>query len=224
MAGTFHSTECGATLKADFYESVNSLEFMMDISLMNAIPPNTMQQSPDTEKLIQQLGDRAENLFITRRFFCTEAVLFALNKGLDGGLTENQVIAISAPFAAAMGESGCLCGALSGAVMATGVFLGKHNAERHRKEMREAARALHSAFKNVHGSTCCRVLTRKISRGSDAHFRRCAKITGEAAAMAARIILQKRPHMVHAVDGSFLSRPDSRITSFLRRCMAFLGI
>jgi hypothetical protein len=80
---------------------------------------------PKTEALIAQIKKRAENLYLTRQMLCAEAVVVTLNKALNGGLSEAQAVAVAAPFSIALGDSGCICGALSGAVLACGLFVGK---------------------------------------------------------------------------------------------------
>ena len=114
------------------------------------------------EALIACIRDRAHELYITRQMLCAEAVLCAINQGLNGGLTDTQVAAMAAPFCAALGESGCLCGALSGAVMASGLLLGQKHVYRRRQHLRNSARRLHDAFKFANGSTCCRALTQTV--------------------------------------------------------------
>jgi C_GCAxxG_C_C family probable redox protein len=114
----------------------------------------------DAEALVARIRERARNLYQTRQMLCTEAVVAALNHGLHGGLTDAQATAMAAPFSAALGDSGCLCGALSGAVMASGLLIGKDQPHRHRQDMRDSARQLHDTFKLANGATCCRVLSR----------------------------------------------------------------
>ncbi|WP_373498830.1 C-GCAxxG-C-C family (seleno)protein [Desulfococcus sp.] len=171
------------------------------------------------EVLIGRLRERAGNLYLTRQLLCAEAVMVSLNHGLDGGLSESQAVAVAAPFCAAMGESGCLCGALSGAELACGLFLGKERPYRHRREIRDSAKALHDAFKAAHGATCCRVLTRSVRHEKEAHFRHCAGLTADAAELAARMILARRPELAARVGEAFLSRKDSRIGGVLRRLL-----
>lgn len=88
--------------------------------------------SPETEALIAQIKKRARNLYLTRQLLCAEAVLVTLNKALNGGLSDAQAIALAAPFSMALGESGCICGALSGAIMACGIFVGSGRPYHHR--------------------------------------------------------------------------------------------
>lgn len=177
------------------------------------------QQNEQTEALILQIKERAGNLYLTRQLLCTEAVVVTLNKGLDGGLSDAQAIAVSAPFCIALGESGCICGALSGAILGCGLILGKGSSHLQRKSMRESAKQLHDRFKSIHGSTCCRVLSRRVKHDENVHFQQCAKLTAGAAEMAVRLVLDKKPELVYCEDRKFLGRRDSRIGGALKRLL-----
>ena len=176
------------------------------------------------ETLVTQIEHRARNLYATRQFMCAEAVLVTLNHALSGGLSEAQAVAMAAPFSAAMGESGCVCGALSGAVMACGLFLGGDSPYRHRREMRQCARQLHDGFKLTHGATCCRVISQKYKDDPKAHFRHCSNLTAETAAQAARLILHKRPGLSTRIDLPFLHRHDSKIGGIWSRLLRFSAL
>ena len=170
-----------------------------------------------SETLIAQIRERARNLYQTRQLLCTEAVMVSLNHGLNGGLTDTQAIAMAAPFCTALGESGCLCGALSGAVLASGLFLGNDRPYQYRREMRESARQLHDAFKSSNGATCCRALSQKVKHDKKAHFNQCAELTAQAAEMAARMILQKKPKLMTQADNGFLTQRNSWFKGILLR-------
>ncbi len=173
------------------------------------------KQSPRSEALIAQIKKRARNLYLTRQLLCTEAVLVTLNKGLDGGLSDSQAVSMAAPFCIALGESGCICGALSGAILACGLFVGNGRPYHLRRSMREGARELHDAFKSSHGATCCRVLCRGVTHDQKAHFQQCANLTADAAEMAARLILYKRPELVLPSDNGFLQKKDTIISGMM---------
>lgn len=178
---------------------------------------------PQAEPLIARIRERARNLYQTRQLLCTEAVVVALNHGLDGGLTDAQAIAMAAPFCVALGESGCLCGALSGAVMGSGLLLGKDQPYRHRKDMRDSARQLHDAFKASNGATCCRVLSQKVKHDKKAHFQQCADLTAEATELAARLILKKRPEIITRANNGFIAKRESKIGGALLRMVHHLS-
>jgi len=174
------------------------------------------------DALVDTLRRRTHNLYTTRQFMCAESVLLALNEGLGGDLNEAQAVAMAAPFSAAMGESGCVCGALSGAVLACGLFLGQHAPYRHRREMRRCARQLHDQFKLTHGATCCRVISRKFKNDPQGQFLNCADLTATTAAQATRLILRKRPELLPERDNEHLFRCASRIGGQLMRLRRFL--
>ncbi len=177
--------------------------------------------SPEAEALIVQIKERARSLYLTRQLLCTESIMVALNQGLGGGLSEAQALAMAAPFSVALGESGCMCGALSGSVMASGLFLGDQNPHRHRREMRNSARELYDAFKTVNGATCCSVLSRKVKHDREAYFQHCANLTAEAAESAARLILKKRTGLAMGADRGFLSRRESKIGGLLLKLIRY---
>lgn len=175
------------------------------------------------EDLVAQIRERALNLYETRQLLCAEAVMVALNQGLNGGLTEAQAIAMAAPFSEAMGNSGCMCGAVSGAVLGSGPLLGKEPPYRHREEMRDNSRALHDAFKAEYGSTCCRALSRSVRHDKKAHHQHCAEFTGKAAELAARLVIEKRPDLLHNADTEFLSERQSKFKGALSRLFRLLS-
>jgi len=181
------------------------------------------QHTSPEEDLIAQIRERALNLYETRQLLCAEAVMVALNQGLNGGLTEAQAIAMAAPFSEAMGNSGCMCGAVSGAVLGSGLLLGKDHPYRHRKEMRENSRELHDAFKAEYGSTCCRALSRSVRHDKQAHHQHCAEFTGRAAELAARLVLEKRPELFQNADTEFLSERQSKIRGALSRVFRLIS-
>ncbi len=184
--------------------------------------PDREAGTTQTEAAIAQIRERARNLFETRQMLCTEAVVTAINNGLGGGLTDAQTVAMAAPFCMGLGESGCMCGALSGAVMVTGLFLGKDRPYHNRKDIRDSARHLHDAFKASNGSTCCRVLSKKTIHDKEAHFKRCADLTAEATELAARLILQKRPELIDSLNKDFIVKRQSGIGGALLRLYHYL--
>jgi C_GCAxxG_C_C family probable redox protein len=181
------------------------------------------KDSTEAEALVERISERARNLYQSHQLLCTEAVVVALNRGLGGGFTDAQAVSMAAPFCLALGESGCLCGALSGAVMCCGLFLGKDRPYRYRRVMRDGARHLHDAFKASNGATCCRVLSKKIGHDKKAHFRQCADLTAEAAELAARLILQQRPELMEQVNHGFLSKRQSKISGALIRLFHYFS-
>jgi C_GCAxxG_C_C family probable redox protein len=173
-----------------------------------------IQTSADLPILI---GERARNLFMSRRMYCSEAVLVTLNQALGGSLEEYQALALAAPFSEGVGKSGCMCGAVGGALMALGLFVGGTDPERRRTAVQQISRGFMERFKAEFGSTCCRVLAKKGEKPFSSAFGRCSGITARAAALAAELILAQRPELAHVVDFCFLNSKDSAVGGLVRK-------
>ena len=183
---------------------------------MQVISPDvTLKEHPETQFLVTRLKNHARNLYETHQLLCAEAVLVSLNRGLDGGLTEDQAVTLAAPFCVAMGDSGCLCGALSGAVLAAGLFIGNNRPYSHRKDMRQIGLALHNQFKSANGSTCCRVIAKQVKHDKKVRFHQCANLTAGAAEMAARLILENRPDLVRAAGSRPCPHHHRKVSGFM---------
>ena len=87
--------------------------------------------------------------------------------------------------------------------------------------MRTSAHQLHNSFKAAHGATCCSVLTRKVKHNKKAHFQRCADLTAEAAELAARLVLAKRPDLIAIANNAFIARRESKVRGALNWLMRF---
>ena len=84
------------------------------------------QLSLEHDEIVLLVKQRAENLFTNLRLCCSEALLLVLNHGFNGGLSSEQAKQLGAGFCGGMGEAGCTCGALSGAIMGLGLLVGPH--------------------------------------------------------------------------------------------------
>ena len=162
--------------------------------------------------LLALIHQRVRNLFVTRHMMCSEAVLAVLNQALGGGLPPEVALRLTSALPEGIGGSGCTCGALTGGSLALGLFLGRATTGlgNGRRAM-GAARELHDGFKNRFGATCCRVLIRHLKPGSRAHFAHCAENSGAAAAMAARLILDRRPELAEGADLDYLKQRETTV-------------
>lgn len=105
---------------------------------------------------------------------CAQAVLGAT---LD--TRNSEMLAMAEPFGGGVGGSRCLCGAVSGGAMALGLKGRGHLAGR-----------LVDAFRERNRVTCCSVLTRSFSWKSREHLANCRRLTGETAALVARLLAE----------------------------------
>jgi C_GCAxxG_C_C family probable redox protein len=130
-----------------------------------------------------------------------------------------------AGFSQGLGGSGCLCGALNGAVVAVGLFLaGCAGPERFTdKKVRQLSAGLHDQFKLRFGSTCCRVLCRTAIHGGAKPLDRCAAQTGFAAEAAAGLILALRPGLAKQADLAYVQKKDTYLQAKLCLLAGKLG-
>ncbi len=134
----------------------------------------------------------AEEMYRTGQFLCSEAVFLVANDYLDHPVPD-EMVRLASGFPVGMGFAGCVCGALSGGVMALGLKYGRSQPGIKTPGMFEAAQELHDRFKARRRITCCRVLTRKLELGSSEHMTQCIAITGEVAADVIELLQREVP-------------------------------
>jgi C_GCAxxG_C_C family probable redox protein len=182
----------------------------------------TQETSSDqrAEPLVELIEAKARNLFLTRQFQCAQAVLCSLNEGLRGGLRRDIAARLASGLAEGLGGSGCLCGAVSGGVLALGLFMGKDGRTLLNASGSSFSTALlHREFAERFGSACCKVLSKRVKHDRKAHFEQCAEATGAAAEIASRIILESKPHLAKTADLEYLMTKDSMIKGVLNRVL-----
>ena len=98
---------------------------------------------------------------------CAQAVLQATT-----GRTDPELLQMAEAFGSGIGASGCLCGAVTGGVMALGLS-------------GQSARGgeLVAAFRKEFRTTCCRGLSKDYQWLSREHKANCRRITAAAAGM-----------------------------------------
>jgi C_GCAxxG_C_C family probable redox protein len=86
---------------------------------------------------------------------CSQAVFSAFATRFD--LSDETALKIASPFGGGIGRQGEICGALTGALMVTGLLRGNVTPEG-KEETYRIAEELVKRFKEVHGSILCREL------------------------------------------------------------------
>jgi len=168
-------------------------------------------------EIIKLARQRAENLFTNHRFCCSEALLLVLNHGFNGGLSSEQAAQLGSGFCGGMGEAGCTCGALSGAVMGLGLLLGPHAKEgMSKKKFRQLAKTMHDLFHQEFSSTCCRMLIEPFVSDKKGRSKFCTNLTGTATALAVEILVDARPDLLLRAQKDYLSQRDSKISGFFK--------
>jgi C_GCAxxG_C_C family probable redox protein len=192
--------------------------------LLKGFYPEKKTGSPvsslDLNKLPGLAAGRAENFFSNHRLSCSEATLLVTNNGLGGGLSIEQVLSLGSGFGGGVGNSGYTCGALSGGVMALGLFLGPgFNGGLGKREFRKLVGNFHDRFQEEFGTVCCRDLIadfRKDRRGQ-ANF--CEGLTGRCTGEVVRLILERRPELAASIDLDFLWGRDSKTSVILKKLL-----
>ncbi len=144
------------------------------------------------EVSVQKIGKDAEDLF-RGGFFCSEALMSSIRSNFELDVPE-EVIAMASGFPVGIGRSKCLCGAVSGGVMALGLFFGRTVQGDPKVEKNLAvAKELHDYFKEATGKNalCCRVLTKEFDMSKGEHKEQCIHFTGMVARKVAQIIIRE---------------------------------
>lgn len=119
---------------------------------------------------VENPADRAGILF-DGDYNCAQAVLQATT-----GRNDPELLAMAGAFGGGIGQSGCLCGAVTGGVMALGLLgKGDRNGE------------LVAAFRREFKTTCCRGLSQNYQWLSREHKANCRHLTVQAAAIVVRL-------------------------------------
>lgn len=140
------------------------------------------KENNSAEELIEETRKTAEGYFRRGEFFCSEAVVTTINNAL-GQPFDPAIVKMASGFPVGIGKSGCLCGAVSGGVMALGLAYGREEPNEDMPQSFPNNAALHDYIIEKYGSTCCRALTAEFDDfASKERAEHCIQITGEVAA------------------------------------------
>lgn len=134
----------------------------------------------------------AEKYYRDGDFYCSEAVVKTIKDAFGLGY-DDTVIALASGFPVGIGRSGCICGAVTGGVMALGMVFGRTQPKDERvNKALVLSKELHDQFRSNHKSLCCRVLTKGLTLGTPEHKNQCVAFTGEVAEFVARLIVREQ--------------------------------
>lgn len=129
----------------------------------------------DADALVRKVHDRFMD-----GLSCTESIVESTCQLL--AIAPGPHVRMATGFRAGMARAGCVCGALTGAIMAAGIVHGREDEFGSEADILRISRRLHDRFVERFSTTCCRVLN-----GSDfdspEHDARCAGITAETMAI-----------------------------------------
>ncbi|MCC0650779.1 C-GCAxxG-C-C family protein [Clostridioides difficile] len=140
---------------------------------------------------LEKVRVTAEQYYRNGDFYCSEAIVKVIKDVFELDITD-EIISMASGFPVGVGGSGCTCGAVTGGIMALGLFFGRSKAkdEKVNKAM-ELSKELHDFFKGKNKSLCCRVLTKGMTLGTKEHMDQCILFTGQVAEETARIICRE---------------------------------
>ncbi len=140
---------------------------------------------------IRKVRSDAEDLFRKGDFYCSEAIMSSMRSNLDIDMPE-ETIAMASGFPVGIGKSKCVCGAVSGGVMALGYFFGRTRGGDPKVQKTLAlANELQESFKAKHKHLCCSFLTKGMDMGAGEHKKQCVSFTGEIAEKVAGIVVRE---------------------------------
>ena len=140
---------------------------------------------------VQKVRDDAEEYFRRGNFYCSEAVVASVRDNIAPDMPESLIAAASG-FPIGVGRSKCMCGAISGGVIALGYVFGRTGpsspTDPKSQKTIELAGELQQAFRDSHRVLCCSAQTKGMDMASGEHKAQCVSFTGEMAAKTAEII------------------------------------
>ncbi|WP_371361419.1 hypothetical protein SRRS_28370 [Sporomusa rhizae] len=117
---------------------------------------------------------------------CAESVVRGFRDILKLDISD-EALKMATGFGGGLGHAGCMCGALSGAIMVLGMLQGRANSEQSRGPIYSSSKEFHSIFTKNFGAACCRVLN-KHEFGTRDQGRNCIKITCTTAELLEKYI------------------------------------
>ena len=179
---------------------------------------NSRKESSQSEEIIKLVREQAENIYENHNLCCSESLLIVLNRGFDGGLSTEQAKQLRAGFCGGMGEAGCTCGALSGAIMGLGLLAGPHaKSGLSKKKFRDMSKKMHDRFHEKFSSTCCWTLVEPFDKDKKGRSQFCSSLTSTTATMAAELLLKFAPGLAKHAQMDYLASKDSKISGFLKK-------
>lgn len=120
---------------------------------------------------------------------CAESVFLTFREILAPDM-DPSMVKLMTGFGGGVGRTGCMCGALSGAIISLDMLKGRTSNQESREEAYQSAREFSDRFREQYGVTCCRALN-KYPYKSKEHMDFCREVTGNTSKMLMEYILEK---------------------------------
>ncbi|NLY71801.1 MAG: hypothetical protein GX076_09030 [Clostridiales bacterium] len=132
--------------------------------------------------------NKAGNYF-KEGYNCAEAIFLTFREYLAPEM-DPAMVKLLTGFGNGLGQAGCMCGALTGSIMALNMVKGRTSNEEDRTESYNHSREFHDLFEEKFGSSCCRLLNTHPYESRE-HLITCLKITGNTAKMLVEFMNEK---------------------------------
>lgn len=172
----------------------------------------------------EQLAAERAQYYYSHGANCAESVLMALPEALArADLAVDSSVA--AGWAGGIGDKGCLCGALAGAIMVAGVCADRVATTRRAraKIAAQLAADIKKAFDAHFESSCCRTIRRRLSPEAPESTRHCGEVTAEAARLAAAVLRRCAAAGAEADSQAQISSDDGGLGRVLAAVRGLLG-
>jgi C_GCAxxG_C_C family probable redox protein len=141
-----------------------------------------------SEEMSTEARNKAGNYF-KEGYNCAESVFLTYRELLAPEL-DPSLVRLMTGFGGGLGESGCLCGALTGAIASLNMMKGRTTNQSSRDEAYQLAKEFTEKFTDKYGVTCCRALNPYPFETKE-HLTNCLKITGNTSKMLAEFLEEK---------------------------------
>ncbi len=131
-------------------------------------------------------SDIAANYF-DKGYNCAQSVLMSASE-IFGVEIPPELVRGAASFTGGIGYSGCVCGALVGASIFTGIISADEKRPRKNKKTLDINEKLQSIFRDNFKTTCCRVLRRDRDFKDRKANQRCREITAKTSGFLAALL------------------------------------
>ena len=141
-----------------------------------------------SEEMSIEARNKAGNYF-KEGYNCAEAVFLTFRELLSPEI-DPAFVKLMTGFGGGVGQSGCMCGALTGAIVALNMVKGRTSNLDSREEAYQYAKEFSERFTDKYNVTCCRALNPYPFETKE-HLTNCLKITGNTSKMLAEFLEDK---------------------------------
>ncbi len=141
-----------------------------------------------SEDLVIAARNKAGNYF-KEGYNCAEAIFLTFREYLAPEMDPGAVKLLTG-FGSGVGEAGCMCGALTGAVASLNLVTGRETNAESRDASYQRAQEFHDRFIEKFGTTCCRGLNPHPFETRE-HLTNCLKITGNTGKLLMEYLLER---------------------------------